>query len=110
MAGEKWSMKVFRFQKADRVHLLVNIFLPKWCYRFTQKNGNKGLCEIKMVFFLFFCSILMPFSYSQNERDDLALSHQTDGYLEEDIERICAERGIGAPPFTKGEILWNILE
>jgi hypothetical protein len=44
------------------------------------------------------------------ERDDLALSNHVDDRVAEDIERICAERAIGAPPYTKGEILWNILE
>ena len=59
---------------------------------------------------LCFSGVLLELTAHILERDDLALSHQTDGCLEEDIERICAERGIGAPPFTKGEILWNILE
>ncbi len=41
------------------------------------------------------------------DRDDLGLSTHVDAHVAEDIERICAERGVGAPPFAKGKILWN---
>lgn len=42
------------------------------------------------------------------ERTDLALSQCVDNQIQSCLEQACAERGMGVPPFSKGDIVWNI--
>lgn len=42
------------------------------------------------------------------ERAELALSQCVDNQIQACLEQICAERGFGLPPYTKGNIVWNI--
>ena len=42
------------------------------------------------------------------ERTDLALSQCVDNQIQSCLEHVLAERGMGVPPYSKGDIVWNI--